>query len=167
MPALLDATAERRNQPACAGQPPGAERLVAEHGRVQQREIGAGACGSAHIPARALLMGGGLPVVARGGEVVFGERQVVQRMCPLARSSLSLLGQACQSILAHRFQQDKSWLLTLLIGLVQQAVIEQRANSTQRVTSRVSPTATDLLDCFEGAAANKDSKMPEEPSLSR
>src|SRR5207237_452273 len=98
---------------------------------------------------------------------VFGERQVVQRMCPLARSSLSLLGQAYQSILAHRFQQDKSWLLTLLIGLVQQAMIEQRANSTQRVNSRASSTATDFLACFEGATANEDSKVPEEPLLRR
>jgi len=56
----------------------------------------------------------------------FRERQVVQRMCPLARSGLSLLVQAYQSILAHRFQHDQSWLLTLLADLLQQTIIEQR-----------------------------------------
>jgi len=62
---------------------------------------------------------------------------------------------------------SKSWLLTLLAGLLHQAIIEQRCNSTQRVTGRASSTATDFLDCFEGAAANEDSKVPEEPLLSR
>src|SRR6266700_68161 len=95
-----------------------------------------------------------------------------QVICSLRLSyqlHLSVHGQAFQAVFADRLQHHETWLRSLLLCLLQQALIDERGNSIQGLP-RIVPIVKRRADCLnrlQGTAAYEDGEPSEESLLCR
>src|SRR5437667_11971040 len=98
---------------------------------------------------------------------LFSERQVVRSMSLPCGLHLPIHGQALKSVLADRLQHHEAWLFSLLLRLVQQALVDEGVDFLQHLQccSIGVKSRTYRFYCLQRATADKDRKSPEEPLL--
>src|SRR5437763_9301404 len=70
-----------------------------------------------------------------------------------------------QRILPNRLKHPQTWLFPLLFGLLQQALLDERGHALESLPRMITRCFTDGLDCFEGAAVDKDRQSSKEALL--
>src|SRR6266700_8397803 len=91
--------------------------------------------------------------------------QIVGCVCLLCCCQLSRCLQALASIFADGLQQLEAWLLLLLLGLLDQALVQERGHSFQYIHPRFTLTLVDCFGCFKCATSYKDREPAEEVLL--
>src|SRR6266568_5644170 len=76
-------------------------------------------------------------------------------------------GESLQPIFANRLQHEQTGLLSLLLGLLKQAFVDERSNAIQELTRFVALVkgSADCLCRLQGAATDEDRESPEESLL--
>ena len=95
------------------------------------------------------------------------QRQVVRGMRLTSSFLLSIHGQAFEAIISYRLQHHETRLHSLLLCLLQQALIDKRSDAIQGLgcfTIIVKRSAYSI-DCFQGTATDEDRESPEEALL--
>src|SRR5207247_8669548 len=77
---------------------------------------------------------------------------------------LPMCDESLHPVLADRLQHPQAWLLSLLLGLLQQALVDERGDPVQHRVSQasrsVTPGSAYRIRCFPCAACNKDGVSP-------
>ncbi len=70
--------------------------------------------------------------------------------------------QALHPILADGFQHDEALFLSIVLGLLQQVLVQERGDCIQDPFCAPIQRRAEVLDCFQGTAAHEDREPPEE-----
>ena len=70
-----------------------------------------------------------------------------------------------QPILPDRLKHHQAWLLVLLLGLLHQALVDERGYPIERLPPLNTQRFTDCLYCFQCATPDEDGESQEESLL--
>src|SRR5712692_10352409 len=86
-------------------------------------------------------------------------------MSPPCIFHLYTCSQLLQCILANRLQEQQACFAPLLLGLLEQVLVDQRSHSIQHLSGLITERGGDGLSCLKCAATHENGEPPEETLL--